>query len=108
MRNQLVTVISRINVLLERIERGDVLDQERVEHTLTDGYAIALALDGECNRLERQLSDYAATLGVGSTPKDARELSTLARRLARRRRDLHELRDLLAQLKSNVRITKVA
>src|SRR5688500_10464331 len=57
----------------------------RIETTLTDGYACALRLDAECDRIERRLADRAAKLGDNGTAAQARELSALARLLAQRR-----------------------
>lgn len=100
MRNELVTVTDRINLLLARIERGDYPDRARLEDTLTDGYACALSLDAECDRLERRLSEHAAALDADTSVEQARELSTLARLLARRRAELETLRELLTSARS--------
>jgi hypothetical protein len=108
MRHDLASTIDRIHALLARIERGDYPDQDRLEDTLTDGYAWALSLDAECDRLERRLSDHAAGLSADSSMEEARELTALARLLARRRRDLEALRDLLAVLKAGVQEARVA
>jgi hypothetical protein len=108
MRHELEAITNRIHGFLVRIERGEVPDRDRLEHTLTDGYAWALALDAECDRLERRISDRAARLGVEGTADQARELSALARLLARRRRELEGLRDLLAVLRAGVQQARVA
>jgi hypothetical protein len=108
MRNELATVTDRINLNLARIERGDYPDQAQLEETLTDGYAYALSLDAECDRLERRLSEHAVALDPDSSVEQARELSTLARLLARRRRQLETLRDLLADLRAGVQEARVA
>lgn len=100
MRNELATVTDRINLLLARIERGDYPDRARLEDTLTDGYACALSLDAECDRLERRLSEHAAALDADTSVEQARELSTLARLLARRRAELETLRELLTSARS--------
>jgi hypothetical protein len=108
MRHDLASITDRIHVLLARIERGDYPDQARLEDTLTDGYAWALSLDAECDRLERRISEHAAELSAGSSVEQARELSGLARLLAHRRRELDALRDLLAVLRAGVQEVRVA
>jgi hypothetical protein len=108
MRNELALVIDRINLLLGRIERGDYPDRARLEDTLTDGYAWALKLDAECARLERRIAEYAAELTGESTDERARELSSLARLLGRRRRELESLRGLLTILRAGVQEARVA
>jgi hypothetical protein len=108
MRQDLASITDHIHVLLARIERGDYPDQARLEDTLTDGYAWALSLDAECDRLERRISEHAAQLSADSTVEQARELSALARLLARRRRELDSLRDLLAVLRAGVQEARVA
>jgi hypothetical protein len=107
-RNELAAITERINVLLDRLERGDYPDQATLEDTLTDGYACALALDAECDRIERRLTEHAAELTSESGDEHARELSSLARLLAQRRTELDSLRDLLALLRAGVQEARVA
>jgi hypothetical protein len=107
-RDELAAITERINVLLARLERGDYPDQARLEDTLTDGYACALSLDAECDRLERRVTEHAAQLTSESGEEHARELSALARMLAHRRRELDALRDLLALLRAGVQQARVA
>jgi hypothetical protein len=108
LRNELPSLIERINLLLARLERGDYPDRARLEDTLTDGYACALSLDAECDRLERRIAEHAAELTSESGEEHARELSALARLLRRRRRELDSLRDLLALLRAGVQEARVA
>ena len=108
MTQNLATTTDRINMLLERIERGDYPDRARLEDTLTDGYAWALTLDAECGKLERRISANAEQLAQESTEERARELSTLARLLTRRRRERDALRDLLVVLRSVAQEAHVA
>jgi hypothetical protein len=87
--------------LLERIE--ELIDapspgEETVERTLTDGYAQALALEGERWRLHRRLGEAAADLDEDDRAR-AREVSALARRLAQTDVDLARLRERLAALR---------
>jgi hypothetical protein len=108
MLNQLAAITDRINVLLARIERGELPSRARLEDTLTDGYACALSLDAECERLERRLAEHAAELTAESGEEHTRQLSKLARLLGRRRRELDSLRDLLVVLRAGVQEARVA
>jgi hypothetical protein len=108
MRKELAAVIERIRLELDRVERGDFRERERLEETLTDGYAWALELDAECTRLERRISENARELGQADSDERARELSALARRLGRRRRELDSLRGMLVVLRTGVAQARVA
>ncbi len=70
---------------------------ERVERTLTDGYACALGIEAERLRLQRRLEERAAMLGDGSEPS-IEEVSDLAQAVAGRDAELAELRGALAGL----------
>lgn len=105
---KLASVIDCIHRLLDRIDCGDYPKRAELEETLTDGYAWALTLDGECARLERRISESAAGLTDDPGGHEARELAGLSRLMARRRNQLSELRNLLAVLKSGVDEAKVA
>jgi hypothetical protein len=107
-QTELASVIDRITVLLEDLEAGRYPGRAVVDETLTDGYAMALSLDGECARLERRISDLAIELFEDRGTQHAVELSSLAGMLTHRRRELDELRGLLASLKSLGREEKVA
>jgi hypothetical protein len=104
----LAATTDRINVLLDRIGQGDYPDRARLEETLTDGYALALELDAECGKLERRISANAEQLAEESTEQLARELSTLARILTRRRHERDALRNLLVVLRSGAQEARVA
>jgi len=108
MPQKLASVIDRITDLREEIEAGRHPGRAVVEETLTDGYAWALTLDGECARLERRISDVAVELSEESGEGRALELAALAGLLTRRRTELVELRSVLASLKNGVREAKVA
>jgi hypothetical protein len=105
---KLASVIDRITALREEIEAGRHPGRAVVEETLTDGYAWALSLDGECARLERRISDEAAALSEASGEERALELAAVAGLLIRRRTELVELRSVLASLKNGVREAQVA
>jgi hypothetical protein len=71
-------------------------DPERLERTLTDGYARALSLEGEQRRLERRIGSLAAGRG---DPEERRELASLVRLARRRQGDLGALRGQLGELR---------
>src|SRR6266516_7393997 len=90
--------------LLDRIE--ELMDgpgaPEEVERTLTDGYAEALALEAERWRIHRRIGEAAAELEEGDAER-VRELTRLARRLAKTDAQLTRLRDRLAALRLHAR-----
>jgi hypothetical protein len=93
MNEDLPALFDRIRALLN----GHVSDAppprtEDVEHTLTDGYARALALEGERLRTERRITALAGEA------EHASELRALKSRLGSLDSDLNELRDLLRVL----------
>lgn len=67
----------------------------RLEHTLTVGYAKALALEGERWRLERRLGQQALAGG------EAAELTRLAQEMSSTDATLAELRDVLSTLRAH-------
>lgn len=77
----------------------------RVEHTLTTGYARALALEAERWRLERRLGELAVAPGLAA---EARERVDLAERLTEAAGELTQLRDLLEPLRSRASALRVA
>src|ERR687888_1665471 len=89
-----------IRTLLDAPRVGDDAPSiDAVEHTLTAGYARALALEAERWRLERRIADVAARLGEEVTDEDASELAQLGRRLSLAADDLSRLRALLVSLR---------
>jgi hypothetical protein len=87
-------VLDRVRLLLEASSRdASASDVEELEHTLTDGYAVALALEGECLRITRRMTELTRN---GTRPAEVRGL---ARRLNGAEGDLSELRGLLAVLR---------
>jgi len=73
---------------------------DAIEHTLTAGYATALALEAERWRLERRIATVAAELGGKSQDDEHSELTQLGQRLAAADGDLSGLRGLLSSLRS--------
>ena len=66
-----------------------------IEHTLTDGYARALALDAERSRIEKRIGELARN---ADDPDHARELRRLALERGAAEEDLTHLRTLLGAL----------
>jgi hypothetical protein len=73
----------------------------RLERTLTDGYAYALALEAERWRLERRMSELAGELHEGNGELKAKELALLSSRLASNATVLSGLRGTLVQLRAH-------
>jgi hypothetical protein len=92
MGDDLSSLFDRIRGLLNREGNGLASCTDEVEHTLTDGYARALALEAERRRAEeriRELAGYEEHVG---------ELRSLKVRLGRTEDELSQLRDLLRVL----------
>jgi hypothetical protein len=70
-----------------------------IEHTLTAGYAKALALEAERWRLERRIAEVAAKLGTNPEEVEHSELAHLGQRLSAADGDLNNLRVLLSSLR---------
>ena len=93
----LPSLIGRIEALVEQPSEGSpAVLLEAMEHTLTDGYAEALAIEGERLRTEREI---AAGLAKAGGENGAANLVALSERLAEQDRDLKRLRELLAGLR---------
>jgi hypothetical protein len=103
------SLVEEINALLEAPpapERGPYLDQ--LEHTLTAGYAHALALEAERWRLERRLGEIARRLADGDEQEKSPELVCIARRMADASGDLNALRGLLVTLRDRASAVRAA
>ena len=72
---------------------------ERIDATLTAGYAQALQLEAERWRLERRLAELAAGLESGESGPDVNELVSLSRRLSSVSEQIAALRTLLSSLR---------
>jgi hypothetical protein len=72
----------------------------RLERTLTDGYAYALALEAERWRLEQRMSELAGELGEGNQELKAKELALVSDRLATNGNLLAGLRGTLTRLRA--------
>jgi hypothetical protein len=89
-----------IRNLLDAPPTGDDAPSlDAIEHTLTSGYATALALEAERMRLERKIAAVAAKLGQESSAEHS-ELTSLGQRLSVADGDITCLRGLLSSLRS--------
>jgi predicted nucleic acid-binding Zn-ribbon protein len=86
-----------IRTLLEQPASAPEQSLKRLEDTLTEGYARALALDAERLRIERQIGALGADLSRGARQGD--EIETLAARLSHAGSRLTALRALLDPLR---------
>ena len=95
----LPTVLTEIRSLLDQPTERARPARAMVEKTLTDGYAHALALEGDRLRVERRLRELVDTSERDETT-DA-EVATLASSAALLDRELADLRGLLAELRAH-------
>jgi len=90
-----------IRTLLDAPPSGeDAPSLDHIEHTLTAGYARALALEAERWRLERKIAAVAAQLGRESGKQQTSELVDLSERLSSAAGSLTQLRGLLSSLRT--------
>ena len=99
------SLLDRIRSLLEQRGADPTMPLTVMEHTLTDGYARALALEAERLRLERRIGELAHRL---DGPEQAGELRELAQRLRSADDDLASLRDVLVSLQRRVDAARAA
>ena len=98
---KLPMIHDEIRSLLDAPPQGeDAPTIDAIEHTLTAGYARALALEAERWRLERRIAQVAAELGGKSPGDEHSELTQLGQRLSSADGDLSNLRGLLSSLRS--------
>ena len=100
MPTDLAPIVDRIRTLVQEPpgeSPGRLL--ARMEHTLTDGYAHALALEGEVLRIERAIG---TAVEGGGKPDERDRLRALVDRLAARRGELRRLRDQLEGLRLQI------
>ena len=74
-------------------------DLDKIERTLTDGYAHALTLEAERWRLDKRIAEVAQGIQRGDTAKKARELASLTKQREGHDDDLAALRGLLGELR---------
>jgi hypothetical protein len=87
-------------LLDEPVEDEGPRFRARLEHTLTDGYARALELEAESQRLERRVAELAGGLNGLSPAPAAEELGEAARRLGDVDAELTRLRRVLTTLRA--------
>jgi ABC-type phosphate transport system auxiliary subunit len=101
-----------IPALLEQIDEllaepaEEPVSLARLERTLTDGYAYALALESERWRLEQRMSELAGELDEGNQELKAKELALLSDRLAMNTSMLSGLRGTLTRLRARTSATR--
>jgi ABC-type phosphate transport system auxiliary subunit len=94
-------LIEQIDELLaEPAETEEPATLARLERTLTDGYAYALALEAERYRLERRMSELAGELNDGNQELKTKELALVSDRLTSNATVLSALRGTLTQLRA--------
>ena len=101
--NPVLSPVAPADTMMQQIEEllgADAPTLARLEETLTEGYAQALALEAERWRLERKIADVAARFGDEVSDEDAAELAKLGQRLSDADGDLNRLRVLLASLRT--------
>jgi ABC-type phosphate transport system auxiliary subunit len=97
-------VHEKIAQLLRLPRRGSrAPSRERIEGTLTDGYAQALALEAERLRLERRLGEVARRADGADADDLAAQLAEISTRLAQADGNLSDLRRLLRSLRERHR-----
>jgi hypothetical protein len=94
----MTTLFEKIDALLAEPGRDEPA-LARMEHTLTEGYARALALEAERWRLERRIGEVAAKLAEGDRERRTQELASLAERISSADGDLSVLRGRLSVLR---------
>jgi ABC-type phosphate transport system auxiliary subunit len=98
--NAIPDLLEQIDLLLaESAPASEPPSLARLERTLTDGYAHALALESERWRLEQRMSELAGELHEGDQELKAQELAQLSQRLAKNGTALEGLRRTLLQLR---------
>ena len=88
---------------IEELLSADAPTLARMEDTLTEGYARALALEAERWRLERRLGEVARTVEGPNVSSFADELTALAKGLTHADSELKQLRTLLGSLHERTR-----
>ena len=101
-------IVEEITSLLAEPEHGARRPSlERLEDTLTSGYARALELEAEQLRLERRIGEMTSRLADGNGA-EADELAALAERASRADGDLRSLRRLLESLRTRASALRAA
>ena len=97
-------VLQRIEELLDAPASGAAAPTlARMEATLTEGYAEALALEAERSRIERRIGEVAGRVDERAAGHVTDEIVALARRLTHAEGELGHLRALLRRLNARTR-----
>jgi len=100
-------MFERIQELLSAPVLGvDAPSLARIEDTLTDGYARALALEAERLRIERRLAELARMVNGDDPAGSAGELAALSEQLGCTDGELSRLRGVLGVLRDRVRAAR--
>ncbi|MBV8259138.1 MAG: hypothetical protein JOZ56_04420 [Actinobacteria bacterium] len=95
--------------LLRLPESGsDAPSLSRLENTLTEGYAEALALEAERLRLERRLGEVAREADSADADGVAAEIAEISERITSADGRLAQLRALLGSLRERARAARTA
>jgi hypothetical protein len=94
-------LLERIRALIDADVEGAGLPRDKVEPTLTDGYARALELDAECLRLEERIDSLTRKMADGRE-LPAGKLASLLGRLHETEEQSIELRAMLVSLRDLV------
>jgi hypothetical protein len=103
MADEFAVLATRISALMDvRVNGSSESLLAEMEHTLTDGYARVLALEGERLRIERRIADLARELDADATG----ELRDLASRLIVADAEESRLRGLLEGLRRQAELLR--
>ena len=106
MPHDLPLLLARIDELVEAdADAATAPRLAEMEHTLTDGYAKALALEGDRLRIQKELADVARS---ASGTLELARLRELAERLERAETDLTRLRAMLERLRTQTTLARNA
>jgi len=94
-------LLDRVQALIDACAAGAGLPRNKVEPTLTEGYARALELDAECLRLENRINRLTQEVADGHHIPSGK-LSWLLKRLHETEQESADLRALLAPLREVV------
>ena len=94
-------LVQRIHALLDASAQGAGFPRKEVEPTLTEGYARALELEGECLRLECRIERLTRAVAEGREISSG-EFSALLKRLHDTEQQTEDLRALLVPLREVV------
>ncbi|MGH2970529.1 MAG: hypothetical protein ACRDLE_00060 [Gaiellaceae bacterium] len=99
----------RIEELLDAPASGEAAPTlARMEETLTEGYAEALALEAERSRIERRIGEVAGRVDEPAASGVTEEIVSLARRLTHAEGELGHLRAMLRRLHARTRALRHA